>query len=243
MSQLLNTGIKQSFLSNIGLSFNHVKPLNHPRILFKKNVINLNNIKRNFSVTPQVLNTFTPYNITKDSKYKVFEGKNPQPINFKFYYIRPENSDTGVVSLLSAEQIKGKTLKKEGIIGWIQFEKEDVPVIEPRIFAENKEFYEIFNRVIKENLHTDINKKCQMDAQFHKNGWMYFKDDRNKINYGRLESAEDTFGAVEVKDCEFIPKSFQSTFTYRLLTRRGLFQLPEALHNKLVEEIQNTCLE
>jgi len=113
MNNLLNSGIKQGILTNTGFFSSPIKSLNHPKLVFQKNALNLlNGVKRNFSVTPQALNTFTPYGIKKDSKYNVYEGKNPQPINFKFYYIRPDNSDTAAVSLLSAEQIKGKTLKK-----------------------------------------------------------------------------------------------------------------------------------
>ncbi|ORX85263.1 hypothetical protein BCR32DRAFT_290819 [Anaeromyces robustus] len=249
MNTIVNSGIKETKKFSIGLALNAFKTERHPKIIFQSNSLNidlLNNTKRNFSVTPQNLNKsndFVPFTIKKNLKYNVYEGKNPIPYPFKFYYLKPENSNNAVVSLLSPEEINGKTMKKEGIVGWVHFENEEPPILKPWLFVENKDFYNLFNGVIKKNLHTDINKKVQLDAHFHKNGWMYFKDDRNKSNHGMLESAEDTFGAVEVKECEIIPKSFEPMFTYRILTRRGLFQLPEALHNKLVQEIQEKCLE
>jgi len=146
MNSLLNSGFQSCKNVNLSLTFNIFKTLDHPKIIFQKNTLNttlLKNTKRNFSVTPQNLDNFKPFGIKKDSKYNVYEGKNPQPINFKFYYVKPENSDIAAVSLLSSEQIKGKSLKKEGIVGWIQFEKEEAPIIEPRNFEENKDFYSI----------------------------------------------------------------------------------------------------
>ena len=115
MNSLLNVGINHCKNANFNLTFNALKSLNHPKIIFQKNTLNttlLSGSKRNFSVTPHNLDSFKPFGIKKDSKYTVYEGKNPQPINFKFYYVKPENSDIAAVSLLSSEQIKGKSLKK-----------------------------------------------------------------------------------------------------------------------------------
>jgi len=115
MNTLINSSINQSKIVNAGFTLNHLRKIGHPKIIFQKNTLNstiLNNSKRNFSVTPQILNEFVPYGIKKNSKYNVFEGKNPQPIKFKFYYLKPENSDIAAVSLLSSKQINGKGLKK-----------------------------------------------------------------------------------------------------------------------------------
>jgi len=115
MNTLINSSINQSKIVNAGFTLNHLRKIGHPKIIFQKNTLNstiLNNSKRNFSVTPQILNEFVPYGIKKNSKYNVFEGKNPQPIKFKFYYLKPENSDIAAVSLLSLKQINVKGLKK-----------------------------------------------------------------------------------------------------------------------------------
>ena len=152
MNSLLNSGFQSCKNVNLNLTFNIFKTINHPKIIFQKNTLNstlLNSTKRNFSVTPQNLDNFKPFGIKKNSKYNVYEGKNPQPINFKFYYVKPENSDIAAVSLLSSEQINGKSLKK--VIMFINF------LIRAVIYSIFFPFFFFFYFILNEG------RNCRMD--------------------------------------------------------------------------------
>jgi len=76
-------------------------------------------------------------------------------------------------------------------------------------------------------------------------GWVHLSDSRNPPDYGRIAWPEDIFGSLEVDGKgEFVKGddgrvgSWQSSGTYRVITREGILGLSDYLRGKLVERLQ-----
>ncbi|KAH8701934.1 hypothetical protein BGW36DRAFT_108571 [Talaromyces proteolyticus] len=72
-------------------------------------------------------------------------------------------------------------------------------------------------------------------------GWIHVSDGRRPPEYGRIAWPEDIFGSVEVDgNGEFVGKNgnYQSSGTYRLVTRDGILGLSPFLRDKLVQRLR-----
>lgn len=72
-------------------------------------------------------------------------------------------------------------------------------------------------------------------------GWVHVSDQRNVPDYGRIAWPEDIFGSLEVDgQGKFVGGSggYQSSGTYRMVTRDGILGLSEYLREKLVQRLQ-----
>lgn len=72
-------------------------------------------------------------------------------------------------------------------------------------------------------------------------GWIHISDNRHPPDYGRIAEPEDIFGSVEVEgDGSFTDGNgrYQSSGTYRMVTRDGVLVLPDYLRTKLVERLK-----
>ncbi|EON63261.1 hypothetical protein W97_02488 [Coniosporium apollinis CBS 100218] len=72
-------------------------------------------------------------------------------------------------------------------------------------------------------------------------GWLHVSDQRNPPDYGRIAWPEDIFGSVEVDgEGKFVGGNgnYQSSGTYRVVTREGILGLSKYLREKVVEKLK-----
>ncbi|EED17724.1 conserved hypothetical protein [Talaromyces stipitatus ATCC 10500] len=72
-------------------------------------------------------------------------------------------------------------------------------------------------------------------------GWIHVSDSRRPPEYGRIAWPEDIFGSVEVDgNGKFVGRNgnYQSSGTYRIVTRDGILGLSPFLREKLVERLR-----
>ncbi|KAJ9658630.1 hypothetical protein H2201_007710 [Coniosporium apollinis] len=72
-------------------------------------------------------------------------------------------------------------------------------------------------------------------------GWLHVSDQRNPPDYGRIAWPEDIFGSVEVDgQGKFVGKNgnYQSSGTYRVVTREGILGLSKYLRERVVERLK-----
>ncbi|OKL64085.1 hypothetical protein UA08_00578 [Talaromyces atroroseus] len=72
-------------------------------------------------------------------------------------------------------------------------------------------------------------------------GWIHVSDNRRPPEYGRIAWPEDIFGSVEVdSEGKFVGSNgnYQSSGTYRIVTRDGILGLSPFLREKLVERLR-----
>lgn len=72
-------------------------------------------------------------------------------------------------------------------------------------------------------------------------GWIHISDNRHPPDFGRIAEPEDIFGSIEVEgDGSFTDGHgrYQSSGTYRMVTRDGVLVLPDYLRTKLVERLK-----
>ncbi|KAJ6126820.1 hypothetical protein N7523_002432 [Penicillium sp. IBT 18751x] len=72
-------------------------------------------------------------------------------------------------------------------------------------------------------------------------GWIHISDNRRPPEYGRIAWPEDIFGSLEVDGHgQFVGENgnYQSSGTYRLVTREGILGLSPFLKEKLVQRLR-----
>ncbi|PWY88559.1 hypothetical protein BO70DRAFT_394258, partial [Aspergillus heteromorphus CBS 117.55] len=72
-------------------------------------------------------------------------------------------------------------------------------------------------------------------------GWIHLSDSRRPPDFGRIAWPEDIFGSLEVDaDGSFVGGNgnYQSSGTYRIVTRDGIFGLSPFLREKLVQRLR-----
>jgi hypothetical protein len=75
----------------------------------------------------------------------------------------------------------------------------------------------------------------------NRGGWIHVSDSRNPPDWGRIAYPEDIFGSLEVDgNGGFVGQNgnYQTSGTYRILTREGLLGISPYLRSKLVERLQ-----
>lgn len=72
-------------------------------------------------------------------------------------------------------------------------------------------------------------------------GWVHVSDQRNLPDYGRIAWPEDIFGSLEVDgQGNFVDRTgrYQSSGTYRMVTRDGILGLTPFLREMLVQRLK-----
>ncbi|KAF2786620.1 hypothetical protein K505DRAFT_330233 [Melanomma pulvis-pyrius CBS 109.77] len=75
----------------------------------------------------------------------------------------------------------------------------------------------------------------------NRGGWIHVSDTRNPPDWGRIAWPEDIFGSVEVDgEGRFVDESgnYQTSGTYRVITREGILGITPFLREKLVQRLR-----
>ncbi|KAJ3058097.1 hypothetical protein HDU98_005814, partial [Podochytrium sp. JEL0797] len=94
----------------------------------------------------------------------------------------------------------------------------------------------LLHATLKAQIHTD--EWSAALAAHQKDGFLNISDHRVFTPWGRVSDPEDLIGAVLLENGKIVPNSFEPTYTHRIVSTNGLFQLSEELHEKLVERLR-----
>ncbi|KAG0018303.1 hypothetical protein BGZ80_007349 [Entomortierella chlamydospora] len=119
------------------------------------------------------------------------------------------------------------------IIGFLTHDKIGDLHATPNKFTENEAFNIVLHTVIQKNLDKD-----PVIQLLQPEGWTHIADYRNPAPHGRIPLPEDIFGSVQVIGGVIQPSTYQRMPTHRIVSRHGVFQLSEYLHEKLVNHLK-----
>ncbi len=147
------------------------------------------------------------------------------------------NTPEGVkdlVTCLPHEQVFGRGLAPEAIIGVLLRPLEPGEAITPAIFARNRVFVDFMQGVI-------ARRGPEMPgliaaARRQGNGWVYIIDQRTRTPEGAVPP-EDIVGAFEVRTGGVVPGSYLPNAKHLILSGGGFFQLGNELQTCLLEEL------
>jgi hypothetical protein len=139
-----------------------------------------------------------------------------------------------VVSLLESEWVFRHGLHPEVIMAVVR-EGANPGSLAPADVQENGPFLRLLTRVIFESI--DRSAGIRREAEVQGSGYVYLLDARTPDPGGRVPP-EDIVGAVEVRDGEPVPGSYQHNPRHRLLTAAGWFRLPAEIEAELQSRLR-----
>lgn len=164
-------------------------------------------------------------------------GPKGVPVTRAPFYVYRVNTPTGsrdIVSLLSKDVVFEFGIVGEAIVGeYAPLLKEGERLTDAN-FRPNPAFVKLLHDVIAR--HAPELPGLQAEARRQRTGWVYVIDARTPTPDGRVPS-HDILGSFEVRDGEVVEHSYQPNPEHRLLTSDGLFGLERALHERLMEQI------
>ena len=153
---------------------------------------------------------------------------------FHVYRVETPTGSRDIVSLLSKDVAFEFGLVGEAIVGeYAPLLKEGERPTDAN-FRPNPAFVKLLHDVIAR--HAPELPGLQAEARRQHTGWVYVIDARTPTPNGRVPS-HDIVGSFEVRDGEVVGNSYQPNANHRLLTSDGLFGLETALHERLMEQI------
>lgn len=146
------------------------------------------------------------------------------------YRIEIDKNRFEAVSLLSPEEVFGKGLPSQVIIGTVP---ENASSINQNNFKSNSIFVDFLHTIIKR--HAPVNPGLQSSVQQQPNGWVYVIDCRADDPQGEVEP-EDIIGAFKIESGRVTPESYKKNNKHLLVSKRGVFCLDQWLERALLEE-------
>ncbi|KAJ2001852.1 hypothetical protein GGI04_003580 [Coemansia thaxteri] len=172
---------------------------------------------------------------------RAFGTSSAQLVNpYPYRLVRGEPAADGpTAGLASLRFAAGGGGDPSSVVGWLrgggQAAPSDGAALRPAQFVENGRFWARVERVLARHAHED--PELQAQAAFQKSGWLNIADGRNPPALGRTGEPEDIVGCVLVEDKAIRRGSFQPNPAHRPVTSHGLFQLPQFLHARLVDDL------
>jgi len=153
------------------------------------------------------------------------------------FYIHRAERPTGssdFVSLVSGDIVFEYGLVGDAIVGECIHLLEEGEHITAANFRPNRAFVKLLHDVIAR--HAPQLPGLQAEARRQHTGWVYVIDARTPSPDGHVPPS-DVIGGFEVSDGEVVPHSYRPNANHKLLTEDGLFELEPALHDRLMERI------
>ena len=153
------------------------------------------------------------------------------------FHVVARQSPTGIeyyVSLLDEEFAFTRGLVPQAIVGVLKRPPVVGQQMKPEDFARNRPFVDYLHDFLKRELPKV--PAMRAEARRQGKGWVYVIDRRTPMPAGEVPT-HDIIGAVEVRDGELVPDSYQPNPNHVILSDRGLFQLDPQLHARLVAEV------
>ena len=138
------------------------------------------------------------------------------------------------VSLLDEETALSRGLVPQAIVGVLKRPPEAGQLLKPEDFTRNKVFVEYLHDFLKREAPTL--PAMRAEARRLKTGWVYILDQRTPTPAGEVPP-QDIIGAVETREGELVPGSYQRNYNHAIYSTAGFFQLDRLLHERLVAEV------
>jgi hypothetical protein len=138
------------------------------------------------------------------------------------------------LTVLPVDVVFAKGLIPEAIVGVLLRLPSDGEPIEPEAFARNSLFVKFMHDVIAQ--HAPEERGCREEAKRLGTGWIFIVDRRTKTPEGAVPP-QDIIGALQVKEGDVVPGSYQASPEHQILTNDGFFQLTAGLHECLLREL------
>src|SRR5438445_2777661 len=151
---------------------------------------------------------------------------------FYVYRVKTPEGDRDLVSLLSGAFEFG--LIEEAIVGECTQSLEDGKHVTEANFRPNPTFVRLLHHVIAR--HAPQLPALRAEARRQHTGWVYVIDARTASPDGHVPPC-DIIGGFEVRSGEVAPGSYRPNTDHKLLTANGVFRLEPALHESLMEQI------
>jgi hypothetical protein len=151
-------------------------------------------------------------------------------MDYQIYSIEIEGTKRHCLAILPKEFVVSKGLHNKAIVGFLENGQ-----VDPKEFSENEVFRELLHQVVA----SQIPALTELAAEGKKvgTGYVYLIDKRTKNRKGDVP-VQDIIGAVNFENGILVPDSYLPNKNYKLLTDKGLFQLPFSLEENLLEEIK-----
>ena len=159
-------------------------------------------------------------------------GSSTARTGFYVYRVKTSAGERDIVSLFSGAFEAG--LITEAIVGEYTHLLEEGESANDASFRPNPAFVRLLHDVIER--HAPQLRGLQAEARRQGTGWVYVIDARTPTPDGEVPPC-DVIGGFEVSDGDVIPHSYRPNPNHRLLTENGLFGLDPALHERLMERI------
>lgn len=127
-------------------------------------------------------------------------------------------------------------LDARSIVGILRHPLAEGEELTPGMLTPSSVFVEFMHEVIAR--HAPAQPDCIAEAERVGTGWVYILDQRTDHPGGSQIPAEDVIGAIQTKDGQIVPGSYQANPGHRILTDAGFFQLPPELAEVLVRELE-----
>lgn len=150
-------------------------------------------------------------------------------MNLYAYKTRVNDRELMLLSLIDLQHeanVKGD----KAIIGYLK--DEYGPVEHDNIFY-NPQFIDRFHKTMK--FFAQFSDAMISMAEQQQHGFIYITDQRGKDE--KEQDAADIIGSFEVKNGEILHDSYQPNPAYRLVSKKGLFRLPQELEALLLTAI------
>jgi hypothetical protein len=151
------------------------------------------------------------------------------------YEVMVEGKPRSALSFLPVDHVFKKGLPAAAIIGWMQVS----PAAGGEITADNVRVNPLFVAVLQDF----IARTAPTDPGFERaaraqgDGWIYVIDRRTPTPMGHVPS-EDILGGFEVRGGSLVAGSYQPLKSHRIVSARGMLQLDNFLHPRLVETLK-----
>jgi hypothetical protein len=156
--------------------------------------------------------------------------------------------DYQVAASLLPDLARFTKILPEALVGWSPFGSDylnDSGTTPYGQFIEQPAFLSFMHEIIAKNV-AIADTGLISRARAIGTGWVHICDERALAPFGRyfpindiyrIPDPDDIFGTVHVANGVIEPKSYQPMPTHRLLTHLGPFQLPQAIFERLIEEL------
>jgi hypothetical protein len=151
---------------------------------------------------------------------------------FHVYRVATPEGDRDLVSLCSDGFEFG--LIEESMVGEVVPLLEEGDRITEANFRPNPAFVRLLHNVIAR--YAPQLPGLRAEARWQRTGHVYLIDGRTPTPDGHVPPC-DIIGSFEVRSGEVVPRSYRPNANHKLWTADGLFQLEPALHERLMEPI------
>jgi len=150
---------------------------------------------------------------------------------FHLYDVETEDGPVCMIAVLPPETAVEGGLPSPAVVGTVPQGATEITL---ENFTPNPEFSDFLNFVIAKYGVED--PALQEQAKEQGDGWIYMID----LRAGEDEESvapEDLLGVFRVEGGQVVPDSYRGNLKHQLLSKRGIFQIDEWVHERLVEEL------